>query len=275
MENLQTAFRLTVLGTRGSMPIEGKNFSRYGGATSCYKICAGNEEIYLDAGSGIVKAKTSPETRVTILLTHMHLDHVVGLPFFSALGETGRPIDIYAGECAGLRPEDSIDRLISPPFWPCMIKHYPANVNVHFLSANEVGKRFFIGEVAVDTIRGFHPNGAIIYRLTRRGKSIVYATDFEHSPEACATLADFAKGCDLLMYDAQYTDDEYDKYRGYGHSTPEEGLAVAERADVARLLLVHHAPSRTDSELDEMERQVVGRFKAVTFAKGGDEFLLQ
>ena len=83
-EQTKAAFRLTVLGARGSMPIEGENYSLYGGATSCYKVEAGNEEIYLDAGSGIVNAIPAQNSRITVLLTHVHLDHIIGFPFFIA-----------------------------------------------------------------------------------------------------------------------------------------------------------------------------------------------
>ena len=262
MDN-QDAFRLTVLGTRGSVPVEGENFARYGGATSCYKVQAGNEEIYLDAGSGIVSSLPAPNSRITILLTHMHLDHLIGLPFFIALTEKDRPIDIYAAARAGLAPKEAIDRVISNPFWPCKIEDYPAAVKFHLLP-----ERFTLGDFSVDTLEGSHPKGSTIYRLTYRGKSIVHATDFEHNSTACAALIDFAKGCDLLLYDAQYTADEYERYRGYGHSTPQEGLKVAAAAGVKKLLFVHHAPLRNDTALGALERE----FGA--FAKVGDEFLL-
>lgn len=262
-KNDSSALRLTVLGTRGSVPVEGENFARYGGATTCYKVQAGDEEIYLDAGSGIVSSLPAPNSRITILLTHMHLDHLIGLPFFIALTEKDRPIDIYAAARAGLAPKDAIDRLISNPFWPCKIEDYPAAVKFHLLP-----ERFMLGDVSVDTLEGSHPKGATIYRLTYRGKSLVCATDFEHNPTACAALADFAKGCDLLLYDAQYTADEYERYRGYGHSTPQEGLKIAAAAGVKKLLFVHHAPLRNDATLDDLQRE----FGA--FAKVGDEFLL-
>ena len=259
------ALRLTVLGTRGSVPVEGDNFARYGGATSCYRVRAGNEEIYLDAGSGIVNALPAPNTRITILLTHMHLDHLIGLPFFIALTEKDRPIDIYAADFAGLAPKEAIDRLVSNPFWPCKIENYPARVTFRPLP-----ERFTLGDVVVDTAKGSHPGGATIYRLTRQGKSLVHATDFEHNPQACAALAGFAKGCDVLLYDAQYTADEYERYRGYGHSTPREGIKVAAAAGVGKLFFVHHAPLKTDAALDALQRE----FDAGTFAKGGDEIFL-
>lgn len=260
---------LTVLGTRGSVSVEGKNFSRYGGATSCYQVLAGKEEIYLDAGSGICSAKSAKDTHVTILLSHMHLDHVVGLPFFSTLVKAGRLIDIYSDKHEGLLPEETIDRLISPPFWPCKINDYPANVKIHLQP-----KQFSIGDVAVDTMYSNHPNESTIYRLTYQGKSLVYATDFEHTTKDCEALAAFSKGCDLLLYDAQYTPEEYEHYKGYGHSTTEEGLKVADKAGVKRILFVHHAPWRTDDELINMEREIANRHSNVSFAKIGDRFSL-
>ena len=256
-------FKLTVLGTRGSVPVEGKNFEIYGGATSCYKVQAGNEEIYLDVGSGIVNALPKANSNITILLTHMHLDHLVGLPFFIALTQKDRPIKIYSAKRVGLTAKEAIDRLISNPFWPCKIEDYPAKVSFNLLP-----EKFFIGEVEVDTLEGSHPKGATIYRLTYQGKSIVHATDFEHNPEACKALADFAKGCDILLYDAQYTSEEYERYKGYGHSTPEEGIKVATASGAKKLIFVHHAPLRTDEELADLESKF-----GVQFAKAGDEFL--
>lgn len=263
-------FSLTVLGARGSMPIDGKNFVRYGGSTSCYKILADDEEIYLDAGSGIVSANPSPKTRITILLSHMHLDHIIGLPFFVALGQKNRPIDIYAKERSGLSSQDALDRLISPPFWPLKIGAYPANVNFHDLPQ----ETFKIGEVSIETMDGKHPQGSTIFRVTFGGKSLVYATDFEHTSKSCEKLANFSRDCDLLLYDAQYTEDEYKKFRGYGHSTPDEGLKVAELADAKKILFIHHSPCRNDDELDDLERKFSARNKNVTFAKIGDEIFL-
>ena len=265
-----TTINLSVLGVRGSMPIEGKAFELYGGATTCFKIQAGNEEIYLDAGSGIVNAKPLPDSRITILLTHMHLDHIVGLPFFSALAQKNRPIDIYAQERSGLNTQAAIDKLISPPFWPLTVGAYPANINFLALPKNS----FSIGAVKIDFMEGNHPQGSTIYRLTCAGKSLVCATDFEHTAESCAALADFAKDCDLLLYDAQYLETEYDKYRGYGHSTPTAGLAVADKARAKKILFVHHDPRRDDESLKTMEREAVKLNENAAFAKIGEEIFL-
>ena len=136
-----------------------------------------------------------------------------------------------------------------------------------------MSEKFSIGDVEVEAMEGSHPAGSTIYRLTRQGKSLVYATDFEHNPKACEALINFAKGCDLLLYDAQYTPEEYERCRGYGHSIPQEGIKVAEAAGVGKLVFIHHAPLRSDAELDELER-TFGRDDKITFAKSGDEFLL-
>ena len=263
-------FELTVLGARGSMPVNGKDFAVYGGATSCYRILAADEEIYLDAGNGIVNAEIEPNTRITILLTHMHLDHIIGLPFFVALSQKERSVDIYAESRAGLNVNEALDRLISPPFWPLKVGQYPANVTFHGLPE----KTFFIGAVQIEMMEGTHPLGSTIYRLTCSGKSLVYATDFEHTPEGCKALADFARGCDLLLYDAQYTEEEYERCRGYGHSTAQVGFEVGIKADAKKILFVHHAPERTDEALSNMEQKFKTSTDKVAFAKAGEKIFL-
>ena len=276
LENITSTIQFKVLGSRGSMPVEGKDFAIFGGSTSCYRVLAGDEEIYLDAGSGIFNAKPEPNSHITILMTHMHLDHIIGLPFFIALGESNRSVNIYAQKRSGLMPQEAIDKLISPPFWPVKIGGYPANVKFSVLPDNiEEQSHLSLGEVDVDMMSGIHPGGSTIYRISYKNKSLVYATDFEHSSaEACDDLANFAKGCDLLLYDAQYKEEEYHKYRGYGHSTPQAGIKIAEKANASKLLLIHHAPSRTDKEIFDMEREISVKYKNVTFAKIDEEILL-
>ena len=185
---------------------------------------------------------------------------------------------ISARSRSGLTPKEGIDRFISPPFWPVMIDEYPAAVKVHHLPITDEVEYYkesmFIGNIKVDMMEGTHPGGSTIYRLTYKGKSIVYATDFEHTPSGCEALSVFAADCDILLYDAQYTEEEYKKYQGYGHSTPEAGLRVAAEAGAARLIFIHHAPWRSDEALLNMEQNIAKNNKNATFAKIGDEILL-
>ncbi|MBR3623415.1 MAG: MBL fold metallo-hydrolase [Selenomonadaceae bacterium] len=269
---LEEKMRLTVLGARGSMPGEGGNVAVYGGSTSCYRIKVGNEEIYLDAGSGIAGVMPEKNTNVSILLTHMHLDHLVGLPFFSALGEAKRKISIYGGERDGLSVKDAVDRLIVPPFWPICIENYPASVEFHSLNENGA---FKLGIASIEYMEGNHPGGSTVFKIACNGKSIVYATDFEHNDKSAVhRLTDFAAGADLFLYDAQYTEKEYERYVGYGHSTPEAGLEIGSAAKVKAILFVHHAPHRSDAELEEMQSKFSDNGIKVSFAKIGDDFLL-
>ena len=269
-------FCLTVYGARGSMPGEGKNFAVYGGSTSCYLLRAGDEEIYLDAGSGIAGAKPGVTANIRILLTHMHLDHLIGLPFFSALGQKNRRIDVYATAREGLSVKAALDRLVAVPFWPLKIEDYPAQTIFHDLPSmntdeKNISHSFSLGNVAVDMTEGTHPGGSTVFRLTYEKKSVVYATDFEHTPaEGCDKLADFAQNADLLLYDAQYTAEEYEKCRGYGHSTVEAGLGIAARAKVKRIMFVHHAPWREDEEISKLEEKLRAEYGNVLFAKIGD-----
>ena len=122
------------------------------------------------------------------------------------------------------------------------------------------------GEVRVESIPGNHPGGCLVFRLSYRGKSLVYATDFEHEESAFDRLAAFAQGTDLLLYDAQYTESEYLRCRGFGHSTAEKALAMRERCGAKRLLLIHHAPFATDERLLEREKSLP---EGVSYARQG------
>ena len=276
----ESVLSLTVLGARGSMPGEGKKFALYGGSTSCYLVRAGKEEIYLDAGSGIAGATPSDSSDISVLLTHMHLDHLIGLPFFPALAHKNRHIDIYSAARENLDIKTALDRLVTAPFWPITIEEYPSDVKFHDLPSDTIGTdmvpyTFSIGKVSVMAINGTHPNGSTIFRLTYGGKSVVYATDFEHIPKSgCDNLIEFAKDTDVLLYDAQYTEDEYEKYKGYGHSTAKAGLKIAAAANVKRIMFVHHAPWRTDEEIAKMEEALADSYGNVVFAKIGDEIIV-
>ena len=272
LRNNNPIFNLKILGARGSMPVAGKEYMEYGGSTSCYRVRVDDEEIYLDAGSGILKSTPESHTHITILLTHMHLDHIIGLPFFMALSQKNRVIDIYSRKRSGLSAREAINRMISPPYWPLKVENYPANVRYHEIDDNK--NEFKIGNVDIEMMEGIHPGGSTIYRLNYKGKSLVYATDFEHTPESCKDLINFASDCDLLMYDAQYKSEEYEKYKGYGHSTPEAGLNVAKEANSKKLLFIHHSPSRNDEELSEMELNLSLQNEHVQFAKDDSEIFI-
>lgn len=264
--------RVCLLGTRGSIPVHGPQVKRYGGASSCVLVRMGEETILLDAGSGLMAAEglIAPQGRLTFLLSHAHVDHIIGLPMFGPMFSPAYTVDVYAGEHVGYDARGQITLLMQPPLWPCGPEVFHAGVAFHRLPAEE----FAIGDVRVRWTKGSHPGGCTIYRLSCGGTSLVYATDFEHGPQESQALIEFAKGCDLLIYDAQYAPEEYPAKKGFGHSTWAEGVRIGTACDAKRILLTHHDPHRDDATLDRLNDAIARECPRCSFARGGEEITL-
>ena len=302
---------LTVLGSRGSLPISSPEKVRYGGNTSCYLLETDKEAIILDAGSGIQNLPDLGERRKSLLITHTHMDHIVGLPaFLTSLW--GKKLAIFGATYEGLTIKQQLDRYISRPLWPITIEDHNLEmdiVNIDFRSPEGLAvstalgnnviyeadgvARFDIGDVKVACMPSNHPGGSTLYRLEYEGKSVVYATDFEHEVLPAAKrergadtldassdggspitplerLAKFSMGADLIMYDAQYTPEEYEKCRGFGHSTYIQALDLKKRTGAGEILLVHHNPSHADDFMDKMAADVAAlSADGISFAKEG------
>ena len=258
--------KITVLGARGSIPVAGEDFDDYGGATSCVMVEAEGNTLFLDAGTGITAAGKC-SGNISILLTHPHLDHLHGLPFFPHMMEEGRRIDIYATVKNGLGAHDQVMRLISEPLWPCTPSDYPADIVFHDLTLPQV-----IDGIKVTGMESNHPGGSTIFRLEHQGESFVYATDYEHSDEKDTELTELCRGASLLFYDGQYTGEEYESKHGYGHSIPEKGIKIMEDAGVRILRIVHHDPLHTDDQLMALENEI--KSENVKFARQGETIWL-
>lgn len=259
--------KVCFLGTRGSVPVCGQAFARYGGATSCVSVEWGGERIILDAGTGLMSLPPS-EGRLAILLSHAHADHILGLPMYGPL-LSGRAATLYAAPRGGLSARDQLGRLMSPPLWPVGTDALSALETVDIASDG-----FTVGGAAVRTMEGNHPGGCLVFRLRIGGRSIVYCNDFNHADGFGGRLRDFAADCDLLIYDAQLSPEEYARAGSWGHSTWEEGAAIAGDCRAERLALIHHSPYRTDGELDALDALIKQRFPRSFFAKCGEEMIL-
>lgn len=295
-ENSTNAGSITlhVLGCRGSMPISGSDFAKYGGATSSYLYMTDSEAIILDSGTGILNIPDLGSRRVSILISHSHIDHILGLPMF--LGPFGaKELSIYGATHDSLTIRQQLDTYLKRPLWPVGFDAFSANIN--FVDVKENGEPFQIGDVTVTAVPSNHPGGSTIYKLEFQGTSVVYASDFEHeelpddrkdkglieaekairkkvgessaeSDDAQYTFATnplralthFSKDADLLLYDAQYTPEEYQKCKTFGHSTAEKANELRLAAGIKQTLLVHHAPGHTDRFLDEMEKEICTKF---------------
>jgi ribonuclease BN (tRNA processing enzyme) len=243
--------KITILGARGSIPIEGKKFLEFGGLTSCVLCETKTEAVFIDAGTGLLNAPIITDKNVSMLLTHPHLDHLIGLPFFPLLSKKNQIIDFYAGTHEGLNAEKLLDGLFSPPYWPCKISDYPADFRCHELSLP-----LQIGDVTIEAIKSNHPGESFIFKVTSEGKSFVYATDYEYKQESAKDLIDFSRNADLLCFDSQYTDEEYLSKKGYGHSTISQGMEIFKESKAKSMRFVHHNPSYDDEFLRSLEKNI-------------------
>ena len=244
-------FCLTVLGARGSIPVSHRKIQEFGGSTSCYLVRAGDETIILDAGTGLIFAPDIPGKAPTIMLSHLHLDHILGLGMYPRLSQAGTLTHLLLPADSAEDAKTRLASLYSPPFWPLPLTEYTGTLDVAPLSP-----AFRIGEVRVETAEGRHPGGCKVFRLYCKDKSLVYATDFEPDAASFSALAAFSRGTDLLLYDAQYTEAVYPQRKGFGHSTAEKGIELMEQSGAARLLLIHHDPHALDDELLRRERML-------------------
>ena len=267
---MENQSKLTVLGCRGSMPVSNKNFLKYGGATSSFLLQAGGESILFDAGTGILRstALLADDDESHLLLSHMHMDHIMGLAFWRPLFMPGKKVHIYSEKRNGMTTREQIANFLKAPYWPVGISLFQGVAEYRDITA---GETFSIGGVTVKTMRSHHPNDCTLYRVEWEGKSVVYALDFEHSADASAELACFAEGCDVLIYDSTYTPLEYPKKIGWGHSTWVEALKMKEAAGAKKLLMAHHDIEQTDELLDTLQKKLTELDKNVYLAREGME----
>ncbi|HEY3838679.1 MAG TPA: MBL fold metallo-hydrolase [Bryobacteraceae bacterium] len=264
--------RLKFWGVRGSTPTPQIENLRYGGNTSCLELrLPDNQSIIFDAGSGLrnlgsslVKEANGTNLDLKVFLTHFHWDHIQGIPFFAPLFLPGNRVTFHS-HCNGSL-EEILEGQMARPYFPIDLASVAAKREFVDLDSQPAT---FSGV----TVRPFplnHPQGAVGYRIEIGKTVIVYATDLEHGhPRLDAVLREYAAGADLLVYDAQYSPESYPKYRGWGHSTWEEGVRVARDAGARQLLLFHHDPSYDDARLDEIAAVAGQAFDAVSPAREG------
>ncbi len=245
-------FQLTVLGARGSMAVCRADNTLFGGDTSCYMVRAGDETLFLDAGSGIVSAPSSYPKPPVILLSHLHLDHIMGLGMFPGLSNSAQKSILYLPFCdSSSSAELQISQLFAPPAWPLKLSEYEGRIEIL-----PMPKSLEIGSLRIDTMPGNHPGGSLLFRIRFQEKTIVYATDYEHTESSFSELTAFSQNADLLLYDGQFTEETYQDKKGFGHSTVEKGLELMRNSCAKQLLLIHHAPTSTDNILLQWEKSL-------------------
>ncbi len=298
---LADEFLVRFWGVRGSYPVSGKAAWRVGGNTSCVEARVGGHEIILDAGTGLIsfgqflreRVDALPPT-ITILFSHLHYDHILGLPFFDPLYQPGATLHLAGPRLAGKSFADGLCGAMTPPYFPVDLRDVPAACRFYTLEPGDYfqwhageaqphlqSRRLHGGNkpLADDDVRvtflhtAAHPrNGCLISRIDYKGHSVVYATDVEWGEISNQQLIRFAAGADLLIHDAQYSEEEYlAAKRGFGHSTPRMATEAARAAGVKRLLLFHHDPAYGDNVLEQLQRAAQRDFPATGLAFEGLE----
>ncbi len=246
-------------GVRGSLPVQGPEFDEFGGNSPCVEVRCGGRLFIVDGGTGLAKLGTdlgdAPPAEIDILLSHLHLDHVSGLPFFKPALMPGRVVRIYCGNLRGLSAEQALDRLFSPPLFPITLSQLPSCVQHKGFKA---GADLDLGQaVIVRTIPLNHPGGATGYRFDHRGRAICYISDIEHSdPWPPPDLTEFIRGADLMIYDGMFSETEYIRCHGWGHSTWQKGVALAQAGGVEQLAIFHLHPQHDDAYLNKVEIEI-------------------
>jgi phosphoribosyl 1,2-cyclic phosphodiesterase len=279
-------------GTRGSIATPGPATAKYGGNTSCVEIRVADQLLICDAGTGAralgVELSERMEGRpinAHLLISHTHWDHIQGIPFFMPAYEKGNKITIVGPSGIDRTLERVIRGQMDPHYFPVEMDNMAAELKFR----EAVERSFSVGDVVVKRHYLHHPAPSVAYRIEYGGHSVVYATDhefyrrmYEARGDSAEMLAEadrhdaefekFIEGTDLYIADAQYTLDEYGSKIGWGHSTVEDVATVAARSGVARLVLYHHDPMRSDPEVEwvaEMARTVIGKPIPVTAAREG------
>ncbi|MBD2726854.1 MBL fold metallo-hydrolase [Nostoc sp. FACHB-892] len=278
MSRIENQFSVQFWGVRGSIPSPGPHTVRYGGNTPCISMQAGDKRLIFDAGTGLHVLGQSLLRQMPleahIFFTHSHWDHMQGFPFFTPGFVKGNDFHIYGA----IAPDGSTieqrlnDQMLHPNF-PVPLQIMQANLSFYDIRP---GQPIQIDDVSVETAPLNHPGEAIGYRVSWRGGAAAYITDTEHFPDRLDdNVLWLARNADILIYDSTYTDEEYHSPKspkiGWGHSTWQEAVKVAQAANVKTLVIYHHDPAHNDDFLDNVGKQVAAQFPGAIMAREGME----
>jgi phosphoribosyl 1,2-cyclic phosphodiesterase len=265
----------TFWGVRGSLPTPGPDTAVYGGNTSCIEIGLPGRDhaslLLIDAGSGLVPLARSRDwsglKRVDLLLTHLHHDHILGLPFFKPFYRSAVELHLWCGNLDGETAEAALDRMFAPPLFPLTMADLPARKIHHGFRA---GETIDVGGAKIRTAPLLHPSGATGYRFDAGGGSLAVITDIEHpeGPPDRPVVA-LCRGVDTLVYDTMLEECDYGRCKGWGHSTLSAGVELAKAAGARRFIGFHHAPEHDDAVMAAREKRLQAALPGSSMAREG------
>jgi len=268
--------QITFWGVRGSIPTPGPTTVQIGGNTSCVEVRAGKAIIIFDGGTGLrlLGRKLLKEMPLTahMFFSHVHWDHIQGFPFFEPAFVKGNVFHLYGGNNVSRTLEETLAGQMDHPNFPVHLSAMGAKMTFRDLTEGEAVE-IDDGEghkARVMNAAGNHPQGVYAFRVDHRGKSIVFATDTEHyEGRIDEKLVKLANKADVLIYDSQYTPEEYAAKKGWGHSTYEEGVRLAKAAGASKYVLFHHDPGQGDAAVRDKEKRAAALFPDVVTAQEG------
>lgn len=269
-------FRIIFWGVRGSIPSPGPSTVETGGNTSCVEVRCGKELLILDGGTGLrllgnQLVKEQP-LKARLFFSHVHWDHIQGFPFFAPAFVQGNTIELYGATNVTGTLEETLAGQMNFPNFPVRLNNMGAKMTFHDIDDGQI---LHFDEITVRSARLNHPQGVLAYRIEYNDRALVYATDTEHYDHIDEKLVDLSRDADVLIYDAQYTPEEYSGEAdgrprvGWGHSTMIDGVKVVKAANVKRLLLFHHDPEQEDEIIREKEKRARELFPQSDAAREG------
>ncbi len=303
-------FKIKFRGVRGSYPVANSEFLKYGGNTSCVEVTIGDRLIILDAGTGLINlgdelmknyinSGTTLSNRIpvnaTLLLSHIHQDHILGVPFFKPLHVASTKLSVF-GNVASENLEQEISQLLFDKTFPLDAGDIAADVicydinETNYIIIKKDGtamltnvceyynSKYSDDDIIISCYKSYaHPqNGVMIFKIEYKGKSMVYASDKESYIGGDMKLAKFARGCDCLIHDAQYSTEDYlslyTPKQGFGHSTFEMALEAKNQVNAEKVVFYHYDPAYCDEKLDAL-KEAFGTSNAI-FAQEGLEIIL-
>lgn len=279
---------VTMCGARGTCTLSRADSMKFGGDTTCVAVRGGGgESVIIDAGTGIrelgrrMDAARASEPAL-LLVTHYHLDHVIGLPSFSPLYRGEFSCQVASPVRNGLVAETVLSQLMKQPYWPVQMEELRADIRFLSWERSEADEPYRFGRLEIRWCPVHHPGGCTAYRIDDpgTGRSFVFATDVEWSISTPAERTAFQRLCrdpgppSLLVFDGQFSRENYVRAVGWGHSAWEDAVDVARDVGAKLLLVTHHAPESNDARLDAVERDLGAVMPEARLARDGMEVQL-
>jgi phosphoribosyl 1,2-cyclic phosphodiesterase len=273
-------FAVKFWGVRGTVPCPGPKTLRYGGNTSCVEMRCGAHRLIFDAGTGLrllgnELIKDNGSVHAQVFLTHTHIDHIQGLPFFRPAYAADNHFEFWNGHLRSQQRslQDVLYTLMQRPFFPVPLDILHACIGFHDFAAGEVLEP--VAGVRMRTAALNHPGGATGYRVEYDGRSVCYITDTEHiEGELDVAVLRLIDASDVVIYDSTFTEQQYLRYRGWGHSTWQQGVRLCREAAAKRLIAFHHEPDNDDDMLDGIANELAAAMPGSLVASEGLELMV-